>query len=138
MLLAVIGDRWLDLQTADGRQRIDDPEDWVRIEIEAALKRGIPVIPVLIGNTSMPAAAQLPNELKPLSRRNAAEVRPGIDLKTGLERLVRDSEKALRYASRPSERAKQTSPSPKPPREGQPESPKPLEAEVHSDPISQR
>lgn len=89
-LLAVIGDHWLDLRTTDGTRRIDDREDFVRIEIAAALRRKIPVIPVLVGKASMPSSAQLPRGLKRLSRSNAAEVRAGRDWQTHLERLVRD------------------------------------------------
>ena len=70
------------------------------------------MIPVLVGKASMPAAGQLPSSLKPLSRGNAAEVRPGVDLQTHLERLVRDVETSLQFVSRPPEQATPTSPKP--------------------------
>jgi len=69
--IAVIGPGWTDLKTAEGQRRLDQPNDHVRIEIESALKRDIRVIPVLVDGASMPTAKELPDSLKPLSRRNA-------------------------------------------------------------------
>lgn len=73
VLLAVIGGNWLTVADG-GRRRLDNPEDFVRIEIEAALSQGKHVIPVLVGGAAMPPADQLPNTLKPLSRRNAVRL----------------------------------------------------------------
>jgi formylglycine-generating enzyme required for sulfatase activity len=84
VLLAVIGDRWLEMLD----QRSGRPDDFVRIEIQAALERNIPVVPVLVGRAMMPAETELPPELAPLAYRNAAEVRAGRDLETYLKRLV--------------------------------------------------
>jgi uncharacterized membrane protein YhaH (DUF805 family) len=72
--IAVIGPDWLDARTAAGRRRLDDPADYVRIEIESALKRQIRVIPVLVDDAPMPQPAELPPSLEPLSRRNAVEI----------------------------------------------------------------
>jgi uncharacterized membrane protein YhaH (DUF805 family) len=69
--LAVIGPGWSDLKNAEGQRRLDQPDDHVRVEIESALKRDIRVIPVLVDGASMPTAEELPDSLKPLSRRNA-------------------------------------------------------------------
>jgi hypothetical protein len=69
VLLAVIGQRWLEAKDEDGNQRISKPEDWVRMEIEAALQHGVTVIPVLIDNTSVPTAADLPEGMAQLPRR---------------------------------------------------------------------
>ena len=69
--LAVIGPGWTDLKNAEGQRRLDQPNDHVRVEIESALKRDIRVIPVLVDGASMPTAEELPDSLKPLSRRNA-------------------------------------------------------------------
>jgi hypothetical protein len=88
VLLAIIGDQWLIETGANGQRRLDDPADYVRLEIEAALKRGIPVIPVLVGQTVMPAISHLPDSLKELGYRNAAEIRAGRDLGQHLDRLV--------------------------------------------------
>ena len=92
VLLAVIGDRWLEAAKSEGagsfRRRLDDPRDFVRIEIESALGRSIPVIPVLVGRASMPAEADLPDVLKDLSYRNAAEVRSGRDFHNHVTHLI--------------------------------------------------
>ena len=74
-LLAVIGKGWIDASDAKGARRLDDPNDFVRIEIAAALSRGKRVIPVLVGDARMPRADELPEELRPLSRRNAVRTR---------------------------------------------------------------
>src|SRR5262245_46627114 len=89
VLLAVIGDAWVDAATADGRRRLDTPTDFVRLEIESALKRGIPVVPVLVDNAQMPAETDLPESLRSLAYRNAAELRPGRDLQHHINILTR-------------------------------------------------
>lgn len=73
--LAVIGQTWLETKDEAGRRRIDDPKDFVAIEIAAALERNIPVIPVLIDGACIPEADQLPEPLRPLARRHAIEIR---------------------------------------------------------------
>ena len=91
ILLAVIGDHWLDARyengPSKGQRRLDDPHDFVRIEIESALARGIPVVPLLVGRNAMPAEADLPDGLKELAYRNAAEVRSGPDFHGQVDRL---------------------------------------------------
>jgi hypothetical protein len=89
VLLAVIGGRWLAAAGQDGR-RLDDPNDFVRLEIEAALARGVRVIPVLVEGARMPRADQLPVSLAPLARRQAIALshsRFSADL-TGLLNLL--------------------------------------------------
>lgn len=73
-LLALIGKQWLTLQTADGRRRIDDPNDFVRIEIARALARNVRIIPVLINNAHMPAEPDLPQDIRGLCRHQAVEL----------------------------------------------------------------
>lgn len=73
--LVILGPHWLDATDETGQRRLDNPDDFVAIEIAAALTRDIRVIPVLIDGAQMPKAAQLPEQLKPLVRRNAVEVR---------------------------------------------------------------
>jgi glutamate transport system substrate-binding protein len=70
VLVAMIGQRWLSAASPAGR-RIDDPNDFVRLEISTALERQIPVVPVLVEGAAMPRADQLPEALRPLARRNA-------------------------------------------------------------------
>jgi hypothetical protein len=74
-LIAVIGKRWLASAHADGRRRLDDPEDWVRLEIVSALNRDIKVIPVLVGGATLPERQALPAPLALLVEAQALELR---------------------------------------------------------------
>ena len=76
VLLALIGNEWLTVTDADGRRRLDRPDDFVRLEIETALTRNIRVIPILIDDASMPRADELPPSLAGLVRRQALELSP--------------------------------------------------------------
>jgi hypothetical protein len=76
VLLALIGDEWLTVTDVDGRRRIDDPDDFVRLELEAALSRSVRVIPILVDGATMPKAEELPDSLKKLVRRQALELSP--------------------------------------------------------------
>ena len=96
VLLAIIGDQWVRAVDARGNRRIDDPSDFVRIEIESALKRNIPVIPVLVDEVKMPAAEDLPPSLQSIVYRNATELRAGRDLDQHLELLVRGLDSLLK------------------------------------------
>jgi hypothetical protein len=75
VFLAVIGPNWLNAKDERGRRRFDSPDDFVTIEIAAALARNIRVIPVLVDGARTPKADKLPDSVKPLVRRNAVEVR---------------------------------------------------------------
>jgi hypothetical protein len=74
VLLAVIGKGWLDAADGGGHRRLDDPNDFVRVEIESALKLGKRVIPVLVNDAHMPRADQMPEALRPLATRNAVRL----------------------------------------------------------------
>ncbi|HET7667342.1 MAG TPA: toll/interleukin-1 receptor domain-containing protein, partial [Mycobacterium sp.] len=75
VLVALIGPNWLRATDADGNRRLDNPDDFVRLEIGAALAReGVRVIPVLVGHADLPHASALPDELKPLARRHSVEL----------------------------------------------------------------
>jgi hypothetical protein len=76
VLLALIGDRWLTIADERGRRRLDDPHDFVRLEIEAALLRNVRVIPVLVDGARMPRADELPDSMANLVRRQALELTP--------------------------------------------------------------
>ena len=88
-LLVVIGRSWRS-QRKGQPARIMDPDDWVRIEVETALERSIPVVPLLIDGASLPSRDQLPESLWPLLRRNALPVDSGRDFHAQMSRLVRD------------------------------------------------
>ncbi len=74
VLLALIGRDWLTISNADGKRRLDDPNDVVRFETSSALRRDILVIPVLVQGARMPRAEELPDDLKDLAYRNAVEI----------------------------------------------------------------
>jgi hypothetical protein len=74
VMLAMIGPRWFDAVDQHGSRRIDDPNDFVRIEIESALKQDKRVIPVLVGETRMPRLEDLPEAIRLLARRNAVRL----------------------------------------------------------------
>ncbi|MEW5958620.1 MAG: SUMF1/EgtB/PvdO family nonheme iron enzyme [Chloroflexota bacterium] len=93
VLIALIGPRWLAVTDARGRRRLDNPADFVRLEIKAALDRNIRVIPTLVGGAAMPASGELPAELKPLARRNALEI--GARFHPDVDSLIELLEKVL-------------------------------------------
>ena len=75
VVLAIIGPGWLDARDREGERRLDDPQDWVRLEIERALARdGVEVIPVLVDGARLPPREELPPSLLALRRRNAFEL----------------------------------------------------------------
>jgi TIR domain len=88
VLLAVIGPNWLDARDEHGNRRLDNPNDFVRIEIAAALQRSIPVIPILLDGARIPKADELPEDLKELALRNGMEVRHA-SFQDDMNRLIR-------------------------------------------------
>jgi TIR domain len=94
VLLALIGEDWLSITDAQGRRRLDDPHDFVRLEIEAALARNVLVIPILVGGAKMPNVEELPDSLARLAYRQALELSPArFDFDTG--RLLKVLDKTL-------------------------------------------
>jgi len=107
VLVAVIGPGWLGHRVGESTRRIDDATDFVRLEIGGALRRGIPVIPILVDKTLMPMEDTLPDDLKPLVFRNALMLDSGIDfhhhadrLITGIRRLLKNIQAASRRGSK--------------------------------------
>jgi hypothetical protein len=94
VFIAVIGKNWLTATDAAGQKRLDNPDDYVRVETATALKRNIRVVPLLVQGAAMPSARELPEDLAPLSRRNAFEVHDtswGDDIRrlvTALDRAI--------------------------------------------------
>jgi hypothetical protein len=74
VVLVVIGREWLSLTDAQGRRRVDDPADYPRMEVAVALRRGIRVIPVLVGNAALPKTEELPADIAGLADRQAIRV----------------------------------------------------------------
>ena len=92
LFLAVIGRQWLSSQSESGARRLDDPRDFVRIEIEAAMRRDIPVIPLLVQGAGMPGEKDLPPSLQALVFRNAIPIRPDPDFHHDIDRLIKGVE----------------------------------------------
>jgi hypothetical protein len=98
IMVAVIGKGWLARQ-ADGRSRLADETDPVRVEIEAALQRQIPIIPVLVQGAEMPKPAELPATMEKFAFYNAADVDPGRDFHPHMDRLIRSIDRLVKPAS---------------------------------------
>ena len=94
VLLAIIGEDWIEARDEDGNRRLEKESDFVRIEIASALKLGKRVIPVLVNKAEMPRADELPESLKLLARRNAVAIRPTRS-KADREGLVKALKDAL-------------------------------------------
>lgn len=102
VLLVIIGPRWAGDDQA-GSKRIMHDTDWVRIEVETALKKEIPVVPVLIDRTPMPDPDKLPEGIRDLAYRQAVVIDSQIDFNAHLERLTRQLDLILNLSppSRP-------------------------------------
>jgi TIR domain len=90
VLLVIIGKRWLSVTDGKGKRRLDDANDFVRLETAAALSRGIPVVPVLVQDAARPTEQDLPDALKELAFRNGTELthaRWDSDVKSLIEDL---------------------------------------------------
>lgn len=74
LMLALVGREWIAAKDPAGRRRLDDPNDFVRLEIETAMGRGIPVTPVLLQGAQMPTAEQLPEAIRDFAFRNGFEL----------------------------------------------------------------
>lgn len=88
VLLAIIGPRWVDAKDDTGQLRLDNPQDFVKIEIATALKRRVTVIPILLDGTRMPKASELPVDLRDLAHFNALDVRHA-SFHSDMEKLIR-------------------------------------------------
>ena len=96
VLIVVIGDEWLTASDENGR-RLDDPNDFIHIEIRSALRRSLRIIPVLVKGAKMPAASELPDDIAALSRRHALELsdsRWDYDIKRLLTTLATSLDKS--------------------------------------------
>jgi len=87
-VLAVIGPDWVDARDEDGNRRLDDPEDYVRFEIESTLAQGHPLLPVLVENAPMPKASRLPASLRPLTAINGVIIPQEPYFEVGIERMI--------------------------------------------------
>jgi hypothetical protein len=88
VVVAIIGPEWVGAKSDSSGRRIDDPTDFVRLEVASALENGIPIIPILVNNTPMPDAKNLPPELEGLAFRNGLVLDTGIDFHHHADRLI--------------------------------------------------
>jgi len=104
VVVAVIGPNWLGLG-ADGAARMQDRTDPVRVEIETALGRKTPIIPVLVDGAKMPPSTDLPAEFGNFAFINAAEVASGRDFRTHMQRLIGAIDRAAAGGAAPASAA---------------------------------
>jgi hypothetical protein len=88
VVLVVIGPTWLEIL----KSRLNDPNDWVRIELETALLYKVPILPVLVNSATMPSSTDLPIGIRSLTHQNAAQARPDPDFHPDLDRLIQGLE----------------------------------------------
>ena len=107
VLIAVIGPTWLTVTGDDGHRRLDSPTDFVRLEIESALTQKIPVIPLLVNDSTMPKAAELPEGLKALADWQNIVIRHDPDFRRDVNKLIQGIESLSGADSAPSSKASQ-------------------------------
>lgn len=100
ILLAIVGPSWLGAAQG-GAERILEEADPVRVEVETALRRRVPIIPVLIGSTRMPSSEQLPPSLKDFAFRNAVKIDTGQDFDYHMDRLIKAMDTILSQTPKP-------------------------------------
>jgi formylglycine-generating enzyme required for sulfatase activity len=102
VLLIIIGQQWITMADEGGMRRIDSPDDFVRLEIEAGLRNGKCIlIPVLVDNASMPNSSALPDSIRKLAHKNAAVVRDDPDFHRDIDRLLDGIEGVIKSQSTP-------------------------------------
>jgi hypothetical protein len=93
-LLVLIGRQWLSGSGSRHRRHIDNDDDYVRAEIRIALQRNIPIIPVLVQDAPMPRAEELPEDIRPLARRNGLALQ-STRWQAAVDRLVKELERVV-------------------------------------------
>ncbi len=88
VVLVLIGGQWIDICDDKGNRRLEDPRDYVRQEIEEALRQGVPAVPVLLDNAPMPTRDKLPQGCGEIVEVNAPRVRAGSDFKRDAPALL--------------------------------------------------
>jgi ABC-type branched-subunit amino acid transport system substrate-binding protein len=132
--LVIIGPEWLNAADPGGQRRLDDPDDFVRIEVEAGLRRDeVLVIPVLVKGAGMPSSADLPPSLRELVFRNAAIIRDDPDFHRDMSRLIHQINQHIDPAQAPA-----TVPPPPEPEKTPPPAPSPKRTPARAAPRTQR
>lgn len=99
VFVVIIGPTWVSASDENGVRRLDNPRDWVRIEITTALKRNVCIIPVTVGGAAAPAAQDLPEDLRSLADWQRRDLRDGDTWDNDLDLLVRRIAKELGFRS---------------------------------------
>lgn len=99
--LVIIGPKWLTSKNQEGKKRLFDSNDFVRIEIEHSIRNNIVTFPVLVGNTQLPDVNDLPKSIQDLVFKNAIRVRPDPDFHADIDRLSKAISKTLRSKKKP-------------------------------------
>ena len=94
-VIAVIGKKWLSSADSEGRRRLDNPNDYVRLEIASALERKVRLIPALVDGAQMPGTKELPPDLERLTRRNAVEISNSL-FRQSMDVLIQALEETVR------------------------------------------
>jgi hypothetical protein len=99
IVLAIVGPRWVGPRA--GQSRLANAADPVRVEIETALRKDRPLIPVLVLRASMPRVEQLPESLQDFAYRNAVSIDAGQDFDVHIARLIRAMDRILGREAKP-------------------------------------
>ncbi|MBE9109419.1 toll/interleukin-1 receptor domain-containing protein [Nodosilinea sp. LEGE 07298] len=100
VVIAIIGPTWLSVADSEGNRRLEDPNDWVRLEIEIALEKQIPLIPLLVNNANLMGVKDLPHALQSLPFLNGAKVRSDPDFHNDILRLIESINRFLDPSSK--------------------------------------
>ncbi len=101
IVIVVIGPGWVEAKDRDGNRRLNEPSDYLRLEIETALKSSSTVFPLVVEGASMPPATALPDELSELAFLNCAEVRNDPDFRADMGKVISAIQPYLKDYQRP-------------------------------------
>ena len=93
--IVMMGRLWVKMKDKRRRRRLDNSDDVVRIEIAAALRQGVPVIPVLVQDAEMPTGEELPEDIQALVRRNGIEL-SAVRWRTDVDRLIKELDRVMK------------------------------------------
>ena len=96
----VIGPDWVTTNDSRGIQRLIDPTDFVRIEIETALRAGVPIVPVLVYGAVFPESSAIPESIRPMLQRQSALIRSDQDFHRDMDRIIQTLDHLLQKSER--------------------------------------
>ena len=102
VLLAIIGQEWTTITDDTGQRRLDNPDDQLRIEIATAFERKIAVVPILVHDAALPAAGNLPEDVRTLASRKPVQIQSGLPFNADAQKLIDSLEQqhGLRHPDR--------------------------------------